>query len=91
MNLLQSLKLHASALRTAVDEDPKFFASVIHYVRRLEGALRADASQLNPAEMACNTAMTVLFYELRPSGGLSAAREMRELRHQIRTRSSGLR
>jgi Predicted nucleotide-binding protein containing TIR-like domain len=69
MNLLQSLKLHAGALRVAVDQDPKFFASVIHYVRRLDEALGQDASQLNSAELeVTGTALEDFWVRWRPSG-----------------------
>ena len=39
MNPLQELALHVAALDAAVDANPKFFAAVIHYVRRLEQLL----------------------------------------------------
>jgi predicted nucleotide-binding protein len=39
MNPLQELALHVAALDAAVDANPKFFAAVIHYVRRLKQLL----------------------------------------------------
>src|SRR5260221_376194 len=69
MNVLQSLKLHAGALRVAVDQDPKFFASVIHYVRRLDEALGQDASHLSATELdLIDTALEEFWRKWRPTG-----------------------
>jgi hypothetical protein len=43
MNPLQKLKLHAAALYSAVHTDTKFFASVIHYVERLQQLLTGSS------------------------------------------------
>lgn len=42
MNPLEELKLHVESLVTAVEQDPRIFAPVINYVRRLRDSL-ADA------------------------------------------------
>lgn len=69
MNLLQSLKLHAGALKVAVEQDPKFFASVIHYVRRLEEALGKDARNLSLAELeVIGRALEDFWIKWRPRG-----------------------
>lgn len=52
MNLLQELRLHAEALKTAVEQDPKFFAAVNHYASRLREITASPGSETSQAELA---------------------------------------
>lgn len=70
MNPITELRLHADALATAVKANPKFFASVVHYVERFRDLLRG------PAELVARDELSVLAAKLdefwskwRPSGG----------------------
>lgn len=50
MNIVDELKLYADALAEAVDSNPKFFASIKHYVRHLKDATRQDSSKASQDE-----------------------------------------
>lgn len=68
MNQLVELRLHVEALKFAVDQNPTFFASIAHYVRRLEDLLNANAEQLSQAELKLLANRIEEFYsEWRPS------------------------
>src|SRR3712207_4699910 len=51
MNQLSELRLHVEALKSAVEHKPTFFASIVHYVRRLEALLTVNVEQLSQAEL----------------------------------------
>ena len=71
MNQLEELKIHASALSTAVEQDSKFFASIRHYVHqlvRLAGSPREEASQ-DELLLVVN-AIEKFFAKWRPSPGV---------------------
>jgi hypothetical protein len=50
MNALDELKIHADALAELVDENPKFFASIKHYVRQLKDATRQYRGKVGQSE-----------------------------------------
>ena len=52
MNILDELGIHVESLMTATAEDPKFFASVINYVRQLHERLLPVNSNLSREEVA---------------------------------------
>ncbi len=69
MNLVDQLQLHAQALRTAVDSDPKFFAGVIHYVRQLDDLLSGGLKQPSKEELSVLAGKIEEFFRRwRPSG-----------------------
>jgi len=51
MNILEELGIHTESLITATAEDPKFFAPVIQYLRRLHGQLTPATSNTKPDEI----------------------------------------
>jgi len=68
MNPLQELALHAAALNTAVDANPKFFAAVIHYVHRLQQLLTGASGPPTQEELALLAAKLEEFWkQWRPS------------------------
>jgi len=70
MNPLQELRLHVEALSVAVDANAKFFASVIHYVRRLRQLLNESLDELGQSELQVLSSKIDEFYRRwRPSGG----------------------
>lgn len=70
MNQIQELRLHVEALLTAVEQDPKFFASIIHYVRRLNQILTSSISEVTQAELRILASKIEEFFgKWRPTGG----------------------
>ena len=70
MSLIDELRLHAEALRTAVEADTKFFAGVIHYVRQLDALLAGKAGSPSKRDLQIVTAKIEEFFKRwRPSGG----------------------
>ena len=51
MDRLQELGLHTEALNSAVEADQKFFASILHYVRRLHQILTVASHELTQQEL----------------------------------------
>jgi hypothetical protein len=51
MNQLQELRVHVEALSAAVEQNQKFFASIIHYVRRLHQLLIDSPGELSQHEL----------------------------------------
>lgn len=69
MNLLQELRIHVLALSTAVEQDPKFFAAIIHYVGRLKDVLTDISTDLSLDELQLLSKKTEEFYsQWRPTG-----------------------
>jgi predicted nucleotide-binding protein len=69
MNLLKELGLHAQALLTAVESDPKFFAGIIHYVRQLEAVTSGKADPPSKRDLQVLAEKIEAFYrQWRPSG-----------------------
>lgn len=92
MDLLAQLRLHSQALDNAVSANPKFFASVIHYVRRLKDLTTGLDDQLTPEELTIIADRIEDFWgKWRPSGGASLYIPPRETAdtdstvHHIRT------
>ena len=70
MDPLAELKLHVDALTTAVKANPKFFASVIHYMEQLRESLSQGGSPLTYEELKILTDKIEEFWaKWRPSGG----------------------
>jgi len=70
MNQIDELRLHASALLAAVEQDPKFFAWIIHYVRRLDQIVTTSAGDLTQKELGVLAgSIEGFFNKWRPSGG----------------------
>jgi hypothetical protein len=70
MDFLQELRIHVGALVEVVNRDEKFFAPVIHYVRRLEQLLAATQDDVSQEELKMLTDNIERFYsEYRPAGG----------------------
>jgi hypothetical protein len=70
MNQIDELRLHAQALRTAVESDRKFFAGVIHYVRQLDDLLAGKAGSVSKRDLEVVAAKIEEFFRRwRPSGG----------------------
>jgi predicted nucleotide-binding protein len=69
MSLIDELKLHAQALRTAVEADSKFFAGIIHYVRQLDALLAGKAGTPSKKDLLIiTTKIEEFFKRWRPSG-----------------------
>jgi hypothetical protein len=69
MPLVDELRLHAQALRTAVESDPKFFAAVIHYVRQFDDLLSGRLKQPSKEELSViSSKIEEFFRRWRPSG-----------------------
>src|SRR6266550_7819733 len=70
MNALVELRLHAEALNTAVAQNKKFFAGIIHYVRRLNQLLVERPQELSQQELkVVARKIEDFFKEWRPSPG----------------------
>lgn len=68
MNVVEELKLHIDALANVVEQDPKFFASIIHYVRQLKELIRAPRESVSQAEFKLLARKIEEFYaKWRPS------------------------
>jgi predicted nucleotide-binding protein len=69
MTFIEELKLHAQALRTAVESDPKFFAGVIHYVRQLDAVVSGKAGGVSKRDLQILAGKIEEFFrQWRPSG-----------------------
>ncbi len=69
MNELSQLRVHVLALTTAVEQDHKFFASIIHYVSRLKEIVNNPAPDLSQSELQLLARKIEEFYsKWRPSG-----------------------
>lgn len=69
MNPLQELRLHVEALAVAIETNPKFFASIVHYVRRLRQILTEATDDLSQSELQVLATKIEGFYvEWRPTG-----------------------
>jgi len=67
--MLNELKLHSEALASAVEANPKFFASILHYVRRLKELLTSSQSELSKNELRIVSGKIEEFFQKwRPSG-----------------------
>lgn len=68
MNVVEELKLHIDALANVVEQDPKFFASIIHYVKQLKELIRAPRESVSQAEFKLLARKIEEFYaDWRPS------------------------
>src|SRR3954470_25018452 len=68
MNQLNELRLHIDALSAAVEHNPQFFASIIHYVQRFKELLKIEAEELSQDELKILADRIEDFYsEWRPS------------------------
>src|SRR4030067_897366 len=69
MTAFDELKLHVNALKEAIERSPKFFASIIHYVRRLDELLSGPAKNINQKELQVLAGSIEKFYaQWRPTG-----------------------
>jgi predicted nucleotide-binding protein len=69
MNLIKQLQLHVIALSTAVEQDTKFFASIIHYVQRFKKMLTPPSTDLSQEELQLLARKIEEFYQQwRPTG-----------------------
>lgn len=69
MNPLNELKLHVESLATTVEHDPKFFASVVHYVRKLCEILSSGGPRLSVDEIGVLARKLEEFWaKYRPTG-----------------------
>lgn len=68
MNIIEELKIHVGALVTAMDFNSHFFASIIHYVKRLNHIVCVDVRELTQEELVILAKKIEEFYkEWRPS------------------------
>jgi predicted nucleotide-binding protein len=51
MNLVDELRIHVDALASAIEQNPKFFASIKHYVKQLRQLVRAPREQVSQSEI----------------------------------------
>ena len=51
MNLINELNIHADALSEAINENPKFFASIKHYVHLLKDATQPNRGKVSQDEL----------------------------------------
>lgn len=71
MNLLQKLKLHTQALADAVKDEKKFFASIIHYVNRLNELTNFTQDEVSQEEFTLlANKIENFFSQYRPSPGV---------------------
>ena len=68
MNPLFEIKHHALALKTSVDQDEKFFASILYSVRRLSELITDDAHLSRQEIGLCTEKIEEFFVRYRPSG-----------------------
>ncbi len=69
VNRFQELRLNAEALKAAVEQDPKFFASVSHYVKRLYNLVTTKDEEVTQAELKVLAGKLEDFWrQWRPSG-----------------------
>jgi predicted nucleotide-binding protein len=69
MNQLEQLRLHVLALSTAVEQDSKFFASIIHYVQRFKEIVTNPPANLSQEELQLLARKIEEFYrQWRPTG-----------------------
>jgi predicted nucleotide-binding protein len=69
VTLFEELRLHAHALRTAVETNPAFFAGVIHYVRQLDAVASGKTASVSKRELQILAAKIEDFFkQWRPSG-----------------------
>jgi len=68
MNQVDELRLHASALLAAVEQDKKFFASIMHYVKRLNLVVNSE-SDLTQRELKVLAGSIEGFFEKWRSSG----------------------
>ena len=69
MNKLDQLRLHVLALATAVEQNNKFFASIIHYVQQFKKLVTSSPSQITQTELQLLARKIEEFYRRwRPSG-----------------------
>mgnify|MGYP003576749308 CR=1 FL=1 len=68
MNPLKELKLHVDALVAAVDANPKFFASVRHYVAQLQQLLAGPKAPTLPELQLLIAKIEEFWAQWRPSG-----------------------
>ena len=50
MNELEQLRLHVFAISAAIEQNPKFFASIAHYVQRFKELISNPSSELSQDE-----------------------------------------
>jgi len=63
VNVLAELRLHAESLATAVQQNPKFFAAVSHYVVRLRDAVASPSVDLTADEIRLLAQRIEAFWE----------------------------
>src|ERR1044071_7733181 len=51
MNLVEELRIHVDALASVIEQNPKFFASIKHYVKQLQQLVRAPREQVSQSEI----------------------------------------
>ena len=70
MDLLEELKIHVDALVNVVEQDSKFFVSIISYVRRLKDIIEDPNKKCSQTELELLTSNIERFYgQYRPSLG----------------------
>jgi predicted nucleotide-binding protein len=69
MNKVDELKLLVTALSSAIESDPKFFVSIVHYVQRLSEITSGLSSETTQDELALlNRKIQEFYKKWRPSG-----------------------
>jgi len=62
VNLLDELKLHVASLTNVVNENPKFFVAIKHYVYQLDELLRSPRERVSQDELRLLTRKIEEFY-----------------------------
>lgn len=74
MNALDELRIHVDALDSAIEENPKSFASVRHYVKQLQQLVRAPREQVSQSEFQLLTKRIEEFFaKWRPDKPVSGS------------------
>jgi predicted nucleotide-binding protein len=69
MNIVEELKLHIDALSNVVEDEPKFFVSIMHYTKRLKELIRSPIEEVSQEEFKLLVGKIEEFYaRYRPSG-----------------------
>jgi hypothetical protein len=69
MNIVEELKLHIDALSNVVEDEPKFFVSIVYYTKRLKELIRYPREEVSQEEFKLLVGKIEEFYgRYRPSG-----------------------
>src|SRR5215218_3464793 len=85
MNALRELRIHAEALSFAIEQDPKFFASVVQYVKRLKELTAFPTSDLSQRELEIIAQKLSAFWDnWRPVDEWPAPRQTEDTQETVR-------